>query len=103
MKFYNEMDVIEICARAGAQPELVPYARYLLAWMRIVNENSDGWAYWRAGAAAGIKLADLLVDATAGKPVAKARWGQAIGGIKRAASAQAKYGNRVPVPTLELS
>lgn len=41
-------------------PEFAPYARYLSDWMDVVNDNSDGWAYWKAGSGAAGKLMDAL-------------------------------------------
>lgn len=39
------------------------YAAYLARWVCVVNENSDGWPYWKAGAKAAEGLSDLLYAA----------------------------------------
>ena len=44
-------------------PEVAPYAKFLGAWRDIVNANSDGWAYWRAGSRCADRLSDLLQQA----------------------------------------
>lgn len=42
------------------RPEYKPYADYLAQWIEIVNDNSDGWPYWKAAGQSAKKLMDLL-------------------------------------------
>ncbi|MTH96131.1 hypothetical protein [Roseibium sp. RKSG952] len=44
-------------------PEYAPYSQYLSDWRDIVNQNSDGWPYWKAGAKAADKLGALVKKA----------------------------------------
>ena len=47
MKFYNEHEIQNLAERVALKaPHAVPYARFLLDWVAIVNGNSDGWPYW---------------------------------------------------------
>jgi hypothetical protein len=41
-------------------PEIAPYAQYLRDWVDVVNSNSDGWPYWKAGSRCAGKLQELL-------------------------------------------
>lgn len=100
-RFYNEMDVEELCRKAARIPEVAPYARYLAAWVEVVNSNSDGWPYWRTGSAAGCKLAALIEAALQGGEVTQAQYGRAIGGIKAVATRQqVKHGSAMQAPVL---
>jgi hypothetical protein len=40
----NALEIIEAHA-----PQFYKYAKFLSDWRDVVNANSDGWAYWRAG------------------------------------------------------
>lgn len=44
-------------------PDYLPYAVFLGEWRDIVNQNSDGWPYWKAGSRAAGKLMELLDQA----------------------------------------
>lgn len=44
-------------------PEIAPYAKYLSDWRHVVNSNSDGWAFWKAGASCASKLSALVSQA----------------------------------------
>jgi hypothetical protein len=57
----NQYEIDECVYRTIGTP-MEPYARYLQAWQRIVDENSDGWPYWTAGR----RCADTLVEALQG-------------------------------------
>lgn len=39
-----------------------PAAFYLLDYMNLVNENSDGWAYWKAGSQAAEPLQKIVSE-----------------------------------------
>lgn len=59
----NEFEIeqaLEI-VRAHA-PKYLPYVEYLSDWRDIINQNSDGWAYWRGGTKPASKLMDLVND-----------------------------------------
>ena len=61
----NEMEIEEICAlleRTGDK-QLMDYALVMGHWVNVVNSNSDGWPYWRAGASCADKFSDLLCRA----------------------------------------
>lgn len=53
-------------------PEFLPYAKFLSDWRDIVNQNSDGWAYWSAGTRPAKDLQDgieKLVESIRGRHV----------------------------------
>lgn len=57
----NEDDIdsaVEILK--DASPEHYIYAKYLQDWKDTVNENSDGWPYWKAGYNSASKLSKLV-------------------------------------------
>lgn len=57
----NEYDVDEILDITRQRfPEFEPYAQFLYDWKETINNNSDGWAYWKSGRGAADKLANLL-------------------------------------------
>jgi hypothetical protein len=61
MSWMNEYEIdeaIEILSRR--KPEIAPYARFLGAWRDTVNQNSDGWAHWRAGSKCADRLSSLV-------------------------------------------
>ncbi|MNU37072.1 hypothetical protein D3C71_257220 [compost metagenome] len=59
--FINEYEVDEILDITRTHfPEIEPYAQFLYDWKETINNNSDGWAYWKAGRGAADKLATLL-------------------------------------------
>ena len=41
-------------------PEYAPYIQFLSDWRDIVNDNSDGWAYWKQGRMAADRLCTLM-------------------------------------------
>lgn len=55
----GEIDQMVEFTKYDAQ-EYAPYAQYLSDWRDIVNENSDGWPYWKIGAGAATKLMEAL-------------------------------------------
>lgn len=56
----NESEIDHALEIARAEtPHLAPYVQYLSDWRDTVNQNSDGWAYWKAGAKCADKLSDL--------------------------------------------
>ena len=100
----NQSDIEIAVKQCVVHPVLGPATRFLKALMDSVNEQSDGWPYWRAPSKAAEKLMQLIKDNTGGmwypqsatsltlKDVVKT-----IIPIKRMASAQSKkqkqYGN----------
>jgi hypothetical protein len=58
----NQYEIEELNDRLKGT-DLGPWAATLLGWVEIVNRNSDGWPYWKAGGKAASKLADLLFKA----------------------------------------
>lgn len=57
----NESEIDETLELVAARaPEYLPYAKYLSDWRRIVNGNSDGWPYWKAGTRCASNLMELL-------------------------------------------
>lgn len=57
----NEYDVDEVLDITQRQfPEFERYAQFLVDWKDTINNNSDGWAYWKAGRGAADKLSGLL-------------------------------------------
>lgn len=63
MAWMNEGEIDEALDIVGARAqEYLPYVQYLSDWRDVVNQNSDGWPYWKAGAACASKLMDLVKD-----------------------------------------
>lgn len=59
--FMNEYEVDEILDLTKRRyPQYEPFAQYLHDWKETINNNSDGWAYWKAGRGAADKLCTLL-------------------------------------------
>lgn len=82
-------------------PELAPYAQYLSDWRDTVNDNTDGWAYWRSGTRCADKLSGLLSDLKrcaieSREPADEAQFKKALTPIKTAAT---KY--KLPAPELQ--
>lgn len=42
-------------------PEYLPYVKFLSDWRDTVNQNSDGWAYWKAGSSCASTLSSLIM------------------------------------------
>ena len=62
--FMNEYEIQEALDIVKSHaPEIAPYAQYLHDWVGVINQNSDGWPYWRAGRAAADKLGDAVQKA----------------------------------------
>jgi hypothetical protein len=57
--FMNEYDITRAIAerRTGIAGKA---ANYLNNYLRIVNSNSDGWGYWRAGTRAATSLCSFV-------------------------------------------
>lgn len=63
--FMNEYEIDDALDMLRAHaPELAPYAKYLADWRDTVNENSDGWPYWKAGRSCAVKLMEAVHGAT---------------------------------------
>ena len=57
----NEYDIdraLEVVRQHA--PEFFIYVKYLSDWRDIINQNSDGWAYWSAGTRPASNLEDLI-------------------------------------------
>jgi len=55
----NEHDIDEALIIVGRNaPEFLPYVKFLSDWRDIINQNSDGWAYWKAGTRPASNLED---------------------------------------------
>jgi hypothetical protein len=62
----NEYEIDEVLERTRRHlPEIWPYAKFLSDWRDVVNGNSDGWPYWKAGSQCAEKLMDMLKEADA--------------------------------------
>lgn len=48
-------------------PDFLRYAQYLSDWRDVVNQNFDGWPYWKAGGAAASRLTHALMALKAAK------------------------------------
>jgi hypothetical protein len=61
MKFMNDYDVA-MAAQRFTHPESAQYkaVRILQAHIEIVDNNSDGWAHWKAPVAAAKQLMELI-------------------------------------------
>lgn len=81
-------------------PEFSKYAKYLSDWRTVVNENSDGWPYWKVGGRAAEGLMGLVQRVTnviagrGGEMPTEAEFRKAISKIKSAAT---KHGLNAPV------
>lgn len=67
----NEFEIDEALNIIGQHaPEFLPYAKFLSDWRDIINQNSDGWAYWKAGTRPARNLEDgiqRIVDSVRGR------------------------------------
>lgn len=82
-------------------PEYLPYVKYLSDWRDIINQNSDGWPYWKAGYHCASRLMELtsqLMDGfrDRGTPRPKVKeFDRALTPIKSCATR-----HKLPVPVL---
>jgi hypothetical protein len=60
MIFMNRWDVEEAVKRHNGHEVLGPATKLLNRFMDMVDENSDGWAYWRAAQKAAKRLIELI-------------------------------------------
>lgn len=60
--FMNEYEIREARERwsTSDHPVMKPATRALYAFMQTVNDNSDGWPYWRPASKAATKLMALV-------------------------------------------
>lgn len=101
--FMNQWDIEYAHSRQHLCPNVRKGVHVLYRLMQAVNEQSDGWAYWKAPHQAAEKLIDLLQGAgnlnhgTTGT-ISDADLRKAITPIKsmvtRQKRIQAKYGNK---------
>lgn len=62
-QFYNTCEVDDFVRTFQNDPVLGPGANYLSEYRDIINENSDGWAYWSHGRKCSDSLSELLCKA----------------------------------------
>lgn len=60
MNYMNDFEIMGAQARWKNHPVLSKAAQFLAAFKEQVDNNSDGWAYWKAPVAAANKLMCLL-------------------------------------------
>jgi hypothetical protein len=60
MMFMNEWDIHQAMQRYSDHSVLGPAAQLLMRFVDLVNDNSDGWAYWPKAPRAAKKLMQLL-------------------------------------------
>jgi len=60
MLFMNESEIDMYRERYSHHPVLGKATKILSEFRHLVNENSDGWAYWRAPLKAAVKLMNLI-------------------------------------------
>lgn len=100
----NNYEIDEVLDTAKRYfPELAPYAQYLSDWRDTVNDNTDGWAHWRAGTKCADKLSGLLGQLKlcvieSREPPEESEFKKAMTPIKSAAT---KY--KLPAPELEVA
>lgn len=57
----DESDIQRIGEMVQARsPEHYPFLVFLDDWRRVVNENSDGWSYWKPGRSCASTLMNLI-------------------------------------------
>ena len=56
----NQMEIEEAVNGCANHPVLGPATRFLNALMESVNEQSDGWPYWKAPSKAASALQELI-------------------------------------------
>lgn len=64
MPTLNEGEIDQMVERLKHYPyqEFLPYIQFLSDWRDIVNQNSDGWCYWRIASKSAEKLQTLIHD-----------------------------------------
>lgn len=63
MTFCNNYEVEEMADVFKHDPILGPGAKYLADYAEIINDNSDGWAYWTHGRKCSDTLSTMLSEA----------------------------------------
>lgn len=63
MALMNSSEVEEAVVQFRDNPVLAPAARYLDAFRELIDDNSDGWAYWSYGTKCANDLCKILYDA----------------------------------------
>ena len=63
----NTYDIDEAVKLLRDDPLLGPAARYLAEFRDLINENSDGWAYWSYGTKCADELCKLISAAVTAK------------------------------------
>jgi len=83
MLFMNEYEIDEAVSYWQNHPLLGPASKLLAALRDIVNQNSDGWAYWSPPVRAAKMLQELLQAARRGEQVTETEFKKALPPIKR--------------------
>jgi len=60
MMFMNQWDIEDAVQRYANHEVLGPATKLLHRFMELVNDNSDGWAHWKAAPRAAKKLMMLI-------------------------------------------
>lgn len=60
MYFMNRWEIDDRAFRHQNHPVLGKATRFLQRFRDLIDENSDGWAYWRAPVKAAAKLMDMI-------------------------------------------
>ena len=63
----NRMEIEDAERILGDDPLMGGAARFLKSYMELVDDNSDGWPYWRAGTKCADTLSQMLHDAMGAK------------------------------------
>lgn len=60
MSLFNQYDIQQIARNASSNPDLAPFSAIALAYLDIVNSNSDGWAYWKPARKSASRFLSIL-------------------------------------------
>jgi hypothetical protein len=59
-QFFNESEIRQIAFRANFNRDLAPFALVAVQFVETINDNSDGWPYWKAGYRAAGRFLEIL-------------------------------------------
>lgn len=95
----NEYEIERAVERLQiSAPDVAHYAGFLKNWVDIVNENSDGWPYWKAAGSSAVKLMKLVQDAERGSVAPEADFKKALTPIKSLATRKGLPQPALPEP-----
>ena len=63
----NRMEIEEAEMLLGNDPLMGGAAKFLVSYMELIDNNSDGWPYWRKGTKCADTLSQILHDAIGAK------------------------------------